>query len=411
MPLNGNSPERRRWWVAAVAILGAIIVLAAFMSRGNDPVPVRTAVVTKGQIRSVISTNGTIEPVNNFEAHAPISTTVRRVLVKEGDFVKKGQLLFELDAADSRAQAAKSETQLKAAESDMAAVERGGTQEDVLNLDAALVKAKADRDTAQRNYEALQRLQQKGAASIGEVKQAEAVLAFNQANLTLFQQKQTQRYSKAEIAKVQAQRNEALAAHDASQDVLSKAIVHAPLDGIVYALAIKQGMFVPGGALLLQLSDLRKVQVRAYVDEPDVARLAPGESIEVTWDAVPGRIWHGTVNAIPASVKLHGTRNVGETTCIVENQDLKLLPNVNVGVTIVSAVHDDVLVVPREAVRMDDSRPYVLQVVGHELKRRNVGISISNLTQMEVTSGLSQNDLVAINSFNGKPIGVGTQVK
>ncbi len=411
MPLNGNSPERRRWWVFGLAILGTILVLAAFMSRGNDPVPVRTAVVTKGHIRSVISTNGTIEPVKNFEAHAPISTTVKRVLIKEGDFVKKGQLLFELDAADARTQAAKSETMLKAAQSDMASIERGGTQEDVLNLDAALVKAKADRDVAQRNLEALQRLQQKGAASIGEVKQAEAVLAFNQANLTLFQQKQTQRYSKPEIAKVQAQRNEAQFAHEAAEDVLSKAIVHAPFDGIVYMLAIKPGMFVPGAALLMQLSDLRKVQVRAYVDEPDVARLAPAESIEVTWDAMPGRIWHGTVNSIPASVKLHGTRNVGETTCIVENQDLKLLPNVNVGVTIVTAVHDNALVVPREAVRMDDSKPYVLQVVGHELKRRNVGTSISNLTQMEVTSGVSQNDVVAINSFNGKPIGEGTQVK
>ena len=410
MPLNGNSPERRSWWVAGVAILGAIIVLAAFMSRRNDPVPVRTAVVTRGQIRSVISTNGTIEPVNNFEAHAPISTTVKRLLVKEGDFVKKGQLLLELDAADARTQAARSETQLKAAQSDIAAIERGGSQEDVLNLDAALVKAKADRDVAQRNLEALQRLQQKGAASIGEVKQAEAVLAFNQANLTLFQQKQTQRYSKPEVARVQAQHNEALVMHDAAENVLSKAIIHAPFDGIVYTLPVKQGMFVGGGALLLQLSDLRKIQVRAYVDEPDVARLAPGQPIEVTWDAIPGRIWRGTVNAIPASVKLHGTRNVGETTCIVENQDLKLLPNVNVGVTIVSAVHDNVLVVPREAVRMDDSRPYVLQVKGRELKRRNVGISISNLTQMEITSGLAQNDIVAINSFNGKPIGEGTQV-
>jgi HlyD family secretion protein len=411
MPLNGNSSDRRHWWVAALAILGTVVVLTAFMWRRNDPVPIRTAAVIRGKIRSVISTNGTIEPVANFEAHAPISTTVKRVLVKEGDFVKKGQLLIELDAVDAHAQAARSETQLKLAQSDVAAIERGGSQEDVLNLDAALVKSKADRDTAQRNLDALRRLQQKGAASIGEVKQAEAVLASAQANFTLYQQKQTQRYSKPEIARFQAARQEAQAVHDAAQDVLSKAIIHAPFDGIVYTLPVKQGMFVPGGALLLQLSDLRKVQVRAYVDEPDVGRLAPGDPIEVTWDAIPGRIWHGTVNAIPASVKMHGTRNVGETTCIVENQDLKLLPNVNVGVTIVSAMHDGVLVLPREAVRMDDSKPYVLQVAGHELKRRDVGTSISNLTQMEVTSGLSANDLVAISSLNGKPIGEGTQVK
>jgi HlyD family secretion protein len=110
-------------------------------------------------------------------------------------------------------------------------------------------------------------------------------------------------------------------------------------------------------------------------------------------------------------VKLRGSRNVGETTSIVDNKDLKLLPNINVGVTIVAAEHDNVLVVPREAVRLDDSKPYVLQVVGHELKRRDVETSLSNLTQVEVTRGLSAKDMVAISSWNGKPIGDRMQVK
>jgi len=95
----------------------------------------------------------------------------------------------------------------------------------------------------------------------------------------------------------------------------------------------------------------------------------------------------------------------------VDNSDLKLLPNINVGVTIVAAAHDNVLVLPREAVRMDDSKPYVLLVAGHELKRREVETSLSNLTQVEIVAGLSANDVVAINSWNGKPIGDGTQVK
>jgi HlyD family secretion protein len=110
-------------------------------------------------------------------------------------------------------------------------------------------------------------------------------------------------------------------------------------------------------------------------------------------------------------VKLRGSRNVGETTSIVDNSDMKLLPNINVGVTIVAAEHDNVLVVPREAVRIDDAKPYVLQVVGHELKRREVETSLSNLTQVEVTRGLSAKDVVAISSLNGKPIGDRTQVK
>jgi HlyD family secretion protein len=413
MPLNGKSPERlyRRRWITALALLVGVVVVAAFVSRRDDPLWVRTGVAARGKIQSLISTNGKIEPVSNFEAHAPVSTTVRRVLVKEGDFVKRHQLLVELDAADARAQGARAQTQIRAAQADVSAVERGGTQEEVLNLDAQLAKARADRDTAQHNLDALRRLQPQGAASAGEVRQAESALVAADAQLNLLQQKQTRRYSKPEVARIEAQRSEALAAYEAAEDVLSKSNVRAPFDGIVYSLPVRPGVFVGSGDLLLQMADLRKVQVRAFVDEPDVARLTTGDPVAVTWDAVPGRTWEGTVNAIPSTVKLRGSRNVGEIICILDNQDLKLLPNVNVGVTIVSAVHNNVLVVPREAVRMDDSKPYVLQIVGHELRRREVETSISNLTQVEITKGLSANDVIAISAFNGKPIGEGTRVK
>jgi HlyD family secretion protein len=412
MPLNGNSSGRqpRRWWITALAILAAVIVLGAFVSRRDDPVPVRTAVVEQTTIRSLVSTNGKIEPVNNFEAHAPVTANVQRVFVKEGDSVKKGRLLLVLDDAGARAQAARAQTQLKAAQADLSAAERGGNQEEVLSLEAQLVKAGTDRDSAQHNLVALKKLEQQGAASAGEVREAENAFARADAQLTFLRQKQTKRYSNAELARVEAQQTEAQATYDAAEDVLAKSNVRAPFDGIVYSLPVKQGGFVAAGDLLLQMADLRKVMVRALVDEPDVARLAPGNPIEITWDAVPGRVWRATVTDIPSTVKLHGARNVGETTSIVDNKDLKLLPNINVGVTIITAEHDNVLVVPREAVRMDDSKPYVLLVSGHELKRRDVQTSLFNLTQVEVTRGLSARDVVAINSWNGKPIGERTQV-
>jgi len=413
MPLNGNSsrPQPRRWWITALAILAGVTVLAAFVSRRDDGVAVRTAVVEQSAIRSLVSTNGKIEPVSNFEAHAPIATTVRHVYVKEGDSVKKGALLVVLDDAEARAQAARAQTQLKAAQADLSAAERGGSQEEMLSLEAQLVKASTDRDSAQRNLEALKKLEQRGAASTGEVREAENGLARADAQLTFLRQKQTKRYSNSELARVGAQQTGARATYDAAQDILAKSNVRAPFDGIVYSLPAKQGGFVAAGDLLLQVADLRKVLVRAFVDEPDVGRLASGDPIEITWDAVPGRVWRSAVAAIPSTVKLRGSRNVGETTSIVDNKDLKLLPNINVGVTIVAAEHDNVLVVPREAVRMDDSKPYVLQVVGHELKRRDVETSLSNLTQVEVSRGLSAKDVVAINAANGKPIGDGTQVK
>jgi HlyD family secretion protein len=413
MPLNGNSSgtQPRRWWLTALAVLIAVILLAAFVSRRDDSVLVRTAVVVQGNIRSLVSTNGKIEPVNNFEAHAPISTSVRRVLVKEGDSVKKGQLLVVLDDADARAQAARAETQLRTAQSDLSASKLGGNREEVLSLEAQLVKASTDRDSAQRNLDAMKKLVQRGAASAGEVHEAENAVARADSQLTFLRQKKAQRYSNGELARVEAQRGEAQATYDAAQDVLAKSNVKAPFNGIVYSLPVKQGGFVAAGDLLLQVADLRKVVVRAFVDEPDVGRLAPGNPIEITWDAVPGRIWRAVVTAIPSTVKLRGSRNVGETTSIVDNQDLKLLPNINVGITIVAAEHDNVLVLPREAVRVDDSKPYVMQVVGHELKRRAVETSLSNLTQVEVTRGLSAKDVVAVGSPNGKPISEGTQVR
>jgi HlyD family secretion protein len=395
----------------AFAVLGAVIVLAYFILHRDSAVPVRTAVVEQGAVRSLVSTNGKIEPVNNFEAHAPAAMSVRRVLVKEGDAVKKGQLLLVLDDADARSQAARAQTQLRAAQADLNAAKQGGSHEEVLGLEAQLVKARTDRDSASRNLNALKKLEKQGAASAGEVREAENALTRAAAQLTFLVQKQTQRYSNAELARVEAQQAEAQAAYDAAEDVLAKSNVRAPFDGIVYSVSAKQGGFVAAGDLLLQVADLEKIVVRAFVDEPDVARLAAGNPMEITWDAVPGRIWRTTVTAIPSTVKLRGSRNVGETTSIVDNKDLRLLPNINVGVTIVVGAHDNVLVVPREAVRMDDSKPYVLLVSGHELKRREVETSLSNLTQVEIARGLSAKDVVAINSWNGKPIGNGTQVK
>jgi len=386
-----------------VGAIVAVVLLASFASR-DDSVPVLAATVSRGTIRSVISTNGKVEPVQNFEAHAPIGTTVKRLLVKEGAHVKKGQLLAELDAASARSQAAQAQAQMRAAEADVSALQHGGTQEEVMTLDAQLIKARADRDAAQRNLDALNRLQQTGAASPGEVRNAQAQFTAADTQVKLLESKQTKRYSSPEIARVQAQRSEAESAYAAAEDVLSQLVIRAPFTGVIYSVPVRQGAYLNPGDLVLQEADLSKVLVRSFVDEPDVARLAPGEKIELTWDAMPSRQWNGSVSAVPASVKLHGSRNVGETTCVVANPDFKLLPNINVGVTIVTAEHQNVLTVPREALRQDDDTPYVFQIVNNELTRRSVQTSISNLTQAEITSGVPEGAQVARGSANAKPL-------
>jgi len=367
--------------------------------------------VQRGPIRSLVSTNGKIEPVQNFEAHAPISTTVKYLLVKEGDHVRKGQLLLQLDDADIRTQATRAQAQVKAAQADQSALKNSGTQEEVLTLNAQLVKAHSALDLAQRNLDALRRLQQQGAASPGEVRQAEDTLQRAQADVNLLEQKKKGRYSQPEVARVQAQGTEAQAAYDAAEDALLKSSVRAPFDGIVYSLPVKQGAFVQAGELLVQEADLSHVLVRAFVDEPDIGRLQPGQRVEVTWDAVPGRTWIGTVSTVPSTVKLRGSRNVGETTCTIDNRDFRLLPNVNVGVTIVVAEHENVLTLQRDAIRIDDSKPYVYQIVDDHLKRQTVEVSLQNLTRVEINAGLSEGAKVALPVEESKPLVDGASVK
>lgn len=367
--------------------------------------------VQRGPISSLISTNGKIEAIQNLEAHAPISTTVRRVLVKEGDHVRKGQLLLQLDDSEIRLQAAHAQAQIKAAQAEQAALKTGGTQEEVLTLTSQLSKAQSARDLAQRNLESLRRLQQEGAASPGEVRAAEDTLQRAQADLTLAQQKKADRFSPPEVAKVQAKMSEAQAAYDDAEDALSKSSVRAPFDGVVYALPVKQGAYVQTGDLLLQEGDLSQVLVRAFVDEPDIARLQPGQKVQVTWDAVPNRIWTGAVTTVPSTVKLRISRNVGETTCIIDNHDLRLLPNTNVGVTIVVALHENVLTLQRDAVHVDDSKLYVFRIVDGRLKRQPIEIALQNLTRVEVSSGLSEGASVAMPAEENKPLFDGAAVK
>ena len=388
-----------------------ILVLILYSYRHQTPIRVHAVKVERGAIRSVISTNGKVEPVQNFEAHAPIATTVKRLLVKEGDHVHKGQLLLQLDDEDIRSQAAKAQAQIKAAQASLAATKNSGTQEEVLTLNAQLTKARAARNVAQRNLDALKRLQQQGAASPGEVRQAEVTLENAQADLNLAEQKQKDRYSAPEVASSEAQAAEAQAAYESAEDALSKSSVRAPLEGIVYSLPVKLGAFVQAGDLLLQEADLSHVLARAFVDEPDVGRLQAGEKVEVTWDAVPGRTWTGTVSTVPSTVKLHGNRNVGETTCLIDNQDLRLLPNINVGVTIVVAEHNNVLTLQRDALHIDDGAPYVFRIVDNHLKREAITFSLQNLTRVEIASGLSEGDAVAMPAEEMKPLSDGAAVK
>lgn len=397
--------------VVVVVLVAAAVLIFTGINRRRVVTPVRAEKVVRQEIASVISTNGKIEPVNSFEAHAPAPATVDKVLVAEGDHVKAGQLLVKLDDAEARSQAAHALAQLRSAEAALSGIKAGGTQEELLTSRADLTKAQTERDAAQRNLAATQKLQQSGGASPAEVEAAQNRLKKAEADVQLLQEKVNGRYSSPEVARAEASAAEARAAYAAAQDLLHHSNVTAPFAGTVYQLPVKPGGYVNGGELLVQVANLEKVRVRAFVDEPEIGRLAKGQKVEIKWDAIPGRTWDGSLTRVPTSVTMVGTRTVGEITSEVDNSDRKLLPNVNVNVSIISARHDNALTVSREAVHDVDGKRYVYKIEEDKILAQEVQTGLSSLTRVEVLKGIPEGAPIALGAVNSQPLRNGMDIK
>ena len=406
-----QSPNNGKRVVVIVVLVVAALLLFTGINRRRVGTPVRAEKVVRQEIASVISTNGKIEPINSFEAHAPAPATVNKVLVAEGDRVKVGQLLVKLDDAEARSQAARALAQLRSAEAALSGIKAGGTQEEVLTIRADLTKAQAERDEAQRNLQAVQRLRQSGAASPAELEAAQNRQKKADADVQLLQAKLNGRFSSPEVAKVEASAAEARAAYAAAQELLHHSNVTAPFAGTVYQLPVKPGSYVNGGDLLVQVANLEKVRVRAFVDEPEIGRLAKGQKVEIKWDATPGRTWDGTLTRVPTSVTMVGTRTVGEITSEIDNSDRKLLPNVNVNVSIIAARHDNALTVSREAVHDVDGKRYIYRIEDEKILAQEVQTGLSSLTRVEVLKGIPEGAVIALGAINAQPLRNGMDIK
>ena len=405
-----HSLLRRRPWIVPVAIF-----LLLFLGAGSfmylRPHRIRVSVVKpeRQTISNSITTNGKVEPIHGFEAHAPLAGTVQKLLVKEGDHVQAGQLLLVMDDSLARADLASGEARLKSAQERYATLMAGGNEQQLLARRSDVQKANTELDAAQRHLDTLRRLQQKGAATDSEVAAAADRVARATADLTQLQS--TVRYSAPERERAQGEINDAKAAIQLAEETIAKCNVRAPFAGVVYFLPARLGAFLNTGELLLQEADLSQLQVRAFVDEPEIGRLSVGQTVQITWDAVPARVWEGKVASLPSTVVSRGSRMVGEVLCTFDNPDHKLLPNVNVNTTIISSNSEAALTVPREAVHENNGRNYVFVLRDHHLHLQDVQVGISNLTRVEVRSGLSDQDTVAVQSYSPLPLTDGIMVK
>jgi HlyD family secretion protein len=389
--------SRKKWIGLGIGVVIVVGLLVGLAGRGQVPA-VTVAQVSRQTLDAWISSNGKVEPVRPYAIRAQLATFVNRVDLAEGQRVKRGQLLLELDASDAEAQLASARQSLLGAENDLRTAREGGPPEQVAQLESDLAKAQAKRDRLAEQQAALKKLVQSHAATPDEL--AENQLGLNQAQADLdylLKKKQDlARQARLAVSQDSLRIEQARAEIAVLQDKVRQAHVTAAIDGTVYSLPVRPGDYVKVGDLLFEMADLHNVQVRAFVDEPDLGQLNVNDPVEITWDALPKRVWRGSTMTIPKQVVSFGTRSVGEVLCSVNNEGFELLPGINVDVRIEVQRRQNVLVVPRGAVQGEGAARYVLLVRNNRLQKRAIEVGIASATQYEVTAGLAPGDRVAL---------------
>jgi HlyD family secretion protein len=352
-----------------------------------------------------VSSNGKVEPISPYVMRAQLDTFVQKIHVQEGQMVKKGQLLLELDVKDAAAQLAQAQSRLLQAQDDLRAAQGGGRSDAAAKASGDLAKAIAERDRVKRSHDTLQRLIAQQAATKDELAANEVELTKAQAEVDRLTAVKSEfdRSVKLDAGKynfqVQQVQNEVAALMEKVRD----GKIAAPADGTLYSLPVRQGDFVKMGDLLAEMADLHRIRVRAFVDEPELGGLEPNESVRITWDALPNRVWNGKTEVIPKQVVPRGSRSVGELLCSVNNEKLELLPNVNVDVRISARERNNVLTVPRSAVESEAGKRFVfvvkdggLNVGKNTLEKRLIIVGIADAANYEVIGGLSAGEMVAL---------------
>ncbi|HEY2898775.1 MAG TPA: efflux RND transporter periplasmic adaptor subunit [Gemmatimonadaceae bacterium] len=271
-------------------LLAGVLVLAAF-KRGDKPVDVRLEKVQKRDLVAYVTASGQVQPHTKVDVASDVSGRIVRLAVKEGDMVKKGQFLLQIDPATYQA-----DVQREAA--------------GVASARADLARAKANLEQAQNAYRRSSEIVKANPALIS-AEQIEQLKTTVDVNDALYQ---------AALHTVD-QMNAAL---QNSQSSLAKTTILAPMDGRITRLAVQQGeTAVPGtfnkdAALLLTISDMSVLETKVKVDETDVARLHVGDTAQVLIDAFPDTTFRGKVTEIAHSSVAAATTTTGSSDQAVD---------------------------------------------------------------------------------------------
>ncbi|MGB9467585.1 MAG: efflux RND transporter periplasmic adaptor subunit [Candidatus Acidiferrum sp.] len=391
--------------VIFLLVAGVAAIFLIWVSGRKPAAKIAAVMPTRENLVSSISSNGKVEPISPYVMRAQLDTFVKKIYVMEGQTVKRGQLLLELNVKEAAAQLAETRSKLLRVQDDLRAAKAGGKADEAAKVTADLAKAEAERDRLQKNHDSLTRMAAGQAATKEDLAANEQALANAKAEVTrlLAVKQQFDRQAGLDAERGELQVQQTLSEMAALEDKVNNGRITAPADGTLYSLPVRTGDFVKLGDLLAEMADLHKVRVRAFIDEPEIGALEADEPVIITWDALPNQKWVGKTEVIPKQVVPHGTRSVGELLCGVNNDKLELLPNINVNVRINSKERSNVLAVPRGAVASEGGHRYVYVVVKNQLgvgkstlEKREIQVGIADAVSYEVVSGLREGETIAL---------------
>ncbi|MGA2337732.1 MAG: efflux RND transporter periplasmic adaptor subunit [Terriglobales bacterium] len=443
--------------VGTALVLGIIVAIAVYQSRKNL-VTVQTGKVQKQSLVSVVSASGEIKPKTYANIGANAMGRIVKLHVKEGDHVKKGQLLAQLENVQSLADVNATRASVQAAQTDAVAADAA------LNTSLAdLIRAKSDAAHAKLDWDRAQGLY--NAALIAKQDYDVKKAAWESADAGLAQ-------AEAKVAQAKAQKDSADKRITQNQanltrftDVLEKTTYEAPFDGVITNLPVREGETVvmgiqnSPGSTLMTIADMSVITSEVKVDETDIVNVHLGQPADVTIDAIPHKVFHGIVSEIGdnAIVRSTGVATSQATSTSEEAKDFKVVvtltdppaelrPGLSSTAKITTATRSSVLSIPIQAltvrtqadlvpkdkdagkgknnnVEAATSAPVEASKQKEEVQGvfaiRNkkavfvpVDTGISGTTDIEVTKGLQEGDEVITGSYKVlRTLKPGTSVK
>jgi HlyD family secretion protein len=384
--------------VLLLLLIVAAGVIAWGVLRKSQPPKVNVATAKRQTLVSTLPTNGKVEPYLWQAVRAETSGVVGKLDIRDGQNVAKGQVLAMLADPSLAADVEAAEAKVAEARAALSGLEAGGRPADFTDIDNRLARARYDLQQATAEYNSLRRLEEKSAATRVEVQSAQDKVRMTQMEIEGLEKRRGSLVAKPDVTAARARLRDAENTLALAGQKQALSAIRAPIAGAIYGLAVQPGAYLTEGGLVANVGEMARVRVRVYVDEPELGRVVVGQPVTIRWQALPGREWIGTVERKPTAIQALGSRQVGEVVCTIDNPRRELIPGTNVDAEIRTAVAQDALVVPREALRHDGGGDYVFLVKDGALERRPVKTGTSSATLVQVTAGLAEGDPVVLPS-------------